>query len=257
MNGLIVEDNASAREGLGQLLTNAGFSVSTASDGAQALAKLDEQRFDVMLLDIWMPQMTGLELLERLRDKPGLPKILVMTADDTPETLLLSLRKQAHQFVRKPIDPKGLLEVLRNLEKAPAGEPEIRVISARPAWVELLVPCGQEVADRIQSYITNLEIDLPTEVRESMGQVFRELLLDAMECDGPLNPARKLRISYLRAQRMLMYRIGEAGQDGSAPAQVVSLGARLSPGAILARAQADELLFNEARNEVVVVKYLD
>lgn len=61
------------------------------------------------------------------------------------------------------------------------------------------------------------------------------------------------RISYLRAQRMMLYRIGDDGAASAADAAAPLL----QPGAILARAQADELLYNEARNEVVVVKYLD
>lgn len=268
---LIVEDDRAAREGLSQLLTGAGFSVTTAGDGAEALTKLEDQRFDVMLLDIWMPKINGLELLGRLREKPDQPKIIVMTADDTPETLLLTLRKQAHHFVRKPIEPAALVALVRSAMASPPGEPAIVVLSARPAWVELLVSCAPDVADRIQSYIVNLDVDLPQEIRESMGLTFRELLLDAMEWDGHLDPNRKVRIAYLRAQKMLMYRIADAGYgfrssdlQPSAARREDSLqgdgrdGSQLlRPGALLARAQADELLFNEARNEVVVVKYLN
>lgn len=269
---LIVEDDRAAREGLSQLLTGAGCSVTTASDGAEALTKLEEQRFDVMLLDIWLPKINGLELLGRLRDKPDQPKIIVMTADDTPETLLLTLRKQAHQFVRKPIEPAALVALVHSALASPPGEPAIVVLSARPAWVELLVSCALDVADRIQSYIVNLDVDLPQEIRETMGLTFRELLLDAMEWDGHLDPNRKVRIAYLRARKMLMYRIADAGY-GFRSGDLQPSGARhtdaslqgdgrdgshlLRPGALLARAGADELLFNEARNEVVVVKYLN
>lgn len=270
---LIVEDDRAAREGLSQLLTIAGFSVITASDGAEALSKLDEQRFDVMLLDIWMPQMNGLELLGKLGDRPGLPKVIIMTADDTPETLLLTLRKHAHQFVRKPIELAALLVLVRSAVAAPPGEPPIVVLSARPAWVEVLVACTLEVADRIQSYIVSLDVDLPSEMRETLGLVFRELLLDAMEWDGQLDPNRKVRIACLRTKRMLLYRIADAGYGfratdsplsapvGHTDASLQQDGrgavARLRPGALLVRAQVDELLFNEARSEVVAVKYLD
>ena len=269
---LIVEDDRAAREGLCQLLTVAGFSVTAATDGAEALTKLEEQRFDMMLLDIWLPKISGLELLERLRDKPDQPKIIIITADDTPETLLLTLRKQAHQFVRKPIDPTALLALVRSAVASPPGEPAIVVLSARPAWVELLVSCGHEVADRIQSYIVNLDVDLPREIRETMGLVFRELLLDAMEWDGQLDPNRKVRIAYLRARKMLLYRIADAGYGFRSSDRHLSADRHIAaslehegrgrsnllwPGALLARAQADELLFNEGRNEVAVVKYLD
>lgn len=271
---LLVEDNQAAREGLSQLLGLSGFSVTTANDGVEALERLNEQSFDVMLLDIWLPRMNGLELLEQLRDKPNLPKVIVMTADDSPETLLLTLRKQAYQFVSKPVQPAALVELLRNTLAAPTGLPAMVVLSARPGWVEVLVPCARDVADRIQSYILQLELDLPQAVRETVGLVFRELLLDAMEWDGHLDPNRKVRIAFLRARRMLLYRIADAGSGfrvsdspagaagRQADASVETTGHRdramgLRPGAIMARAQADEVLFNEARNEVVVVKYLD
>src|SRR5688572_19364325 len=144
---LIVEDERAAREGLAQLLTAAGFSVATAADGAAALGTLETQQFDLMLLDVWMPKFTGLEVLERLHGKPDVPKIIVMTADDTPETLLRAMRKDAHQFVRKPIEPAALVALVRTAIAVPAAEPAIVVLSARPAWVELLVSCGHDVAD--------------------------------------------------------------------------------------------------------------
>jgi hypothetical protein len=193
-----------------------------------------------------------------------------MTGDDSQETLLLTLRKQAYQFVRKPIQPAKLMDLIRRTLAAPADLPPIVVLSASAHWVEVLVPCARDVADRIQSYIRQLEIDLPREVRDTVGLVFRELLLDAMEWRGHLDPSCRVRISYLRAERMLLYRISDAGPTGAGAAKAVSggrpvgaaettapEGGKLRPGQLLALAQADELLFNEARTEVIVVKYLD
>jgi CheY-like chemotaxis protein len=271
---LLVEDDRAALDGMSQLLKLAGFSVATARDGVAALARLKDQSFDVMLLDIWLPKMTGLELLAQLDDLPHQPKVIVMTGDDSQETLLLTLREHAYQFVRKPIQPQKLMDLIRRTLAAPSDLPAIVVLSASANWVEVLVPCALDVADRIQSYIRQLEIDLPREIRDTVGLVFRELLLDAMERNGHLDPNRRVRIAYLRAERMLLYRISDAGVGVSTsdPAKADArrhAGAttgttqpphgesRLRPGQLLALAQADELLFNEARNEVVVVKYLD
>jgi len=268
---LLVEDDRSALDGLSQLLEMAGFAVSTARDGIEALAKLNEHSFDVMLLDIWLPRMTGLELLAQLPDQRTQPKVIVMTGDDSQETLLLTFREQAYQYVRKPIQPQKLMDLLRRTLAAPSGLPAIVVLSASPTWIEVLVPCARDMAERIQSYIRQLEVDLPREVRDTVGLVFRELLLDAMEWHGHLDPNCRVRIAYLRAQRMLLYRIADAGigtSNTARPAAARAAGAaagtgpdpaepRLRPGQILALAQADELLFNEARNEVVVVKYLE
>lgn len=270
---LLVEDDSSALDGFSQLLETAGFAVTTARDGVEALEKIITQSFDVMLLDIWLPRMTGLELLAQLPDQPNQPKVIVMTADDSQETLLLTLRKQAYQYVRKPIQPKQLIDLIRRTLAAPSDLPPIVVLSAAPTWIEVLVPCARNVADRIQSYIRQLEVDLPREVRDTVGLVFRELLLDAMEWSGHLDPNCRVRIAYLRAERMLLYRIADASLGSSTwdPTQAATgrhaagtgtaphpqSEKKLRPGQLLALAQADELLFNEAGNELVVVKYLD
>jgi len=121
-----------------------------------------------------------------------------------------------------------------------------------------------------------LRADLPQEVRESVGWVFRELLLNAIEWGGQLDPRRKVRISYLRARRMLLYRIADPGKGfrfeelrhaavgnpKEEPIEHVEVrkDQGLRPGGfgiLLSRAMADELLYNEAQNEVVFVKYLD
>jgi anti-sigma regulatory factor (Ser/Thr protein kinase) len=133
------------------------------------------------------------------------------------------------------------------------------------------VPCTQACADRVEGVIGALETDLPGDVRSAVGVAFRELLLDAMEGDGRFDPNRRVRISYLRARRMLMYRIADAGygfraedlpHDAEPPADAVTPGdgafqPLMRPGLVVARQLADEVLVNEARNEVVLVKYLD
>jgi CheY-like chemotaxis protein len=254
---LVADDNPTIRKGLTQLLQLSGLNASSAADGQTALDIMRRERVDVLLTDLWMPRLSGLEVIGQLHDIKPTPKVILVTADDTPETLLMALRREAHQFMRKPIDIEGLMQLLHTMDDAgTTADAHIEVISARPAWIELLVSCGRDIADRIESYVVNLDVDLPKEMRETMGQVFRELLLDAMNCDAPVEPDRKLRVSYLRAKRMMMYRIGEV-TAGTTPARPTLAHAQLQPGAILARAQADELLYNESRNEVVVVKYLD
>ena len=84
-------------------------------------------------------------------------------------------------------------------------------MSARPDWVELVVPCTRDAADRLHAVMSQLETDLPEDVRESVGYAFRELLLNAVEWGGSLDPKRKVKISYLRAKRMLLYRIADPG----------------------------------------------
>ena len=273
---LVVEDDRPTRHLLSGLLRAAGFSVATARDGANAFRHLKRRPFDLMLLDVWMPRMNGLELLARLRNAPVRPKVVVMTSDDTPETLLQAVREQAHHYIAKPVEPKALVELLRQVLAARSASPPIEVVSARPSWVELLVPCEREAADRIQGFMGRLEADLAPDVRESVGFAFRELLLNAIEWGGQLDPNRKVRIAYLRARRMLLYRIADPGRGfsfeglthaavghpaGSPLDHMRSREERgLRPGGfgiMISQAKVDELLYNEAQNEVVFVKYLD
>jgi anti-sigma regulatory factor (Ser/Thr protein kinase) len=158
---------------------------------------------------------------------------------------------------------------------APEGPP-IEVVSARPEWVELLVPCTREAAGRLESVMAHLDANLAPDVRESIAFAFRELLLNAVEWGGKLDPSRTVRIACLRAKRMLMYRIADPGPGfdidqlphaaiGQPPSDPIAhMHVReakgIRPGGfglLTVRASVDELIHNEQRNEVVFIKYLD
>jgi CheY-like chemotaxis protein len=272
---LVVDDDRATRHVTRAVLAKAGFRVRLAKDGAEALTRLKSARFDLMLLDVWMPRLDGLGVLDRLkRRRVRRPKVVVMTSDDTPETLLRAIRQQAQQYVHKPVEPRALVSLVRDALKHRA-EPPIEVVSARPDWVELVVPCMREAADRLQAVMAHLEADLPEDTRESVGYAFRELMLNAVEWGGKLDPKRKVRISYLRAKRMLLYRIADPGpgfkMEGLDHAAIshpddpiehmrIREEKGLRPGGfgiLMVRAKVDELIYNEKRNEVVFVKYLD
>ena len=272
---LVVDDDRSTRELIRLQLRAAGYAVDTAGDGAAALARIRRKSPDLVLLDVWMPGMDGLEMLAHLRGEPSQPKVVVMTADDTSETLLRAVREHAYRYVTKPVEPKDLLALVKDVLASKQVRP-IEVVSARPDWVELLVPCEREAAERIQDILSRLDSDLPEAVRTQIGQAFRELLMNAIEWGGGLDPGKSVRISYLRARRMLLYRIADPGKGFSF--EGLSHSALANPsdqpmqhtftreekglrpggfGLLMTRQMVDELLYNEAHNEVVFVKYLD
>jgi CheY-like chemotaxis protein/anti-sigma regulatory factor (Ser/Thr protein kinase) len=274
---LLVDDDRAFRHAIGTLLTAAGYVVLQAADGPEALALLTREPVDLMLLDIGLPGMSGLDVLAGVQSMAAAPRVVIVTADDTPETLLKAVRGQADRFVRKPFAPTAIVEVVEEaLQSPPAALLPIEVVSARPEWVEIVAPCSLAVADRIQAFVMQLETELSDSVRESIGQAFRELLCNAIEWGGKLDPTRKVRISCLRAKRMLLYRIADPGEgfsleglkhaaisnpDGD-PLQhaFVREEKGLRPGGLglaITRTLVDELIYNEARNEVVFVKYLE
>ena len=100
---LIADDDRATRQILRQALVDAGFSVSLASDGRAALRHLRKAKFDFMLLDVWMPGLNGLELLAQIRGIASPPRVVVMTSDRTPETLLRAVQEQAFRFIAERI----------------------------------------------------------------------------------------------------------------------------------------------------------
>ncbi len=268
---LVADDDPETRKSLTEILRDEKFAVSTAGDARTALNKLRKMHFDLALLDVGMPQMSGFDVLKALRGKKSLPRVLVITEDGRPGTV----HEHADQCVSKSIDRETLVKLVREYLEKKTSVPPIEVLSARSEWVELLVPCSLEAAGLLEAFMTQLNIGLRDEVRGSAAQAFHELLLNAIEWGGKLNPKRRVRVSYLRGKRMLLYRIADPGRGfkfaGLSHAAVAHTDEPtrhgrirerkgLRPGGfglVLVKANADELLYNEAQNEVVFVKYLD
>jgi DNA-binding response OmpR family regulator len=272
---LVTDDDGATREMLRGVLKKKGHKVSVASDGMSALTAIHKNKFDLVLLDIWMPKMTGLGLLGSLQGEDHIPKIIVMTSDKTSDTLLHALRGHVYQFMTKPIDAETLLLTVDNALSANPATPAIEVIAANSHWVELLVPCERSVVSRVQSFLSRLETDLPEDVLEKVGYAFRELLNNAIEWGGHLDPNLKVRISYIRTKRLLMYRLDDPGPgfkieelkhaaisnpENDPMAHMIEREARgLRPGGLglmLTQQLVDELVYNESRNSVVLIKYL-
>jgi len=271
---LVADDDRTTRFAVSSMLKKAGYAVTAAKDGAEALRNIQRKTFDLAFLDIWMPGLTGREVLARVREGESHPKIIMMTSDATPENVLRAIREQAYEYLSKPFPPKEAVEVAERALKQNASPP-IEVISAKPHWVELLIPCTREAAERIQSFLMKLEADLPDHLRDTIGLALKELLLNAVEWGGKLDPNRKVRIAHVRSSRLLLYRVADpgpgfsfkdlthaaVGHPADEPIAHVNIRDQLGirPGGFgiaMIRAMADELLYNEAQNEVIFIKYL-
>jgi CheY-like chemotaxis protein/anti-sigma regulatory factor (Ser/Thr protein kinase) len=271
---LVIEDNSNQRNGLCRLLERAGYEVRSAADGVEALQKIRNSTFDLLLVDIWMPRMNGLELLQLL-PKESRPKALIITADESPELLLRTLREKAYLSISKPVNPEELLQTVKRTLESPPGPNAIEVISAGPHWVELRFPCEMQIASQIENVVDQLNCSLPPRVRQSVKMALHELLMNAIEWGGRLNPEAQAQIDYLRTRKFVMCRIADPGK-GFDPRGVefaaVTAHAQgplahadireekgLRPGGFgiqLAKSLVDELVYNEAHNEVAIVKYL-
>lgn len=111
---LVVDDDELILVALFELLSPKGYTVSTALDGPQALEKVEKNRFDLLILDIIMPQMDGFQLCEKIRTMKGYSEvpIIMLTAKSDPEDQKRGLAAGANLFLPKPISPQRLLDLI-------------------------------------------------------------------------------------------------------------------------------------------------
>jgi two-component system, NtrC family, nitrogen regulation response regulator NtrX len=111
---LIVDDERGIRESLGALLRDEGYEVETVATGEECLARLDHHAFDLLLLDVWLPQMDGLETLSRLQSKDEVPITVMISGHGNIETAVRATKLGAFDFVEKPLSLEKIVLVVRN-----------------------------------------------------------------------------------------------------------------------------------------------
>jgi two-component system, OmpR family, alkaline phosphatase synthesis response regulator PhoP len=145
MRILVVEDEPFLREGLTDLLRGDGHEVEAVGDGVTAAERGQAEPFELVLLDLMLPRMNGLEVCRRLRlARPGLP-ILMLTARGDEEDKVRGLAEGADDYVTKPFGARELLARVRALGRRAAGAP------AGPELIELdgcKIDLGRLIAQR-------------------------------------------------------------------------------------------------------------
>lgn len=111
---LIVEDEENERTGLAELVSAWGYRAETAKDGAEGLEKVTNWSPSIVLTDMKMPRMGGLELLERLATDAQTMAVIVVTAQGTIDSAVQAMRMGAYDYITKPIDTNRLRTILQN-----------------------------------------------------------------------------------------------------------------------------------------------
>jgi CheY-like chemotaxis protein len=272
---LIVDDDPDIHQLLATALSEGNYVIESKYDGLEALSLLQAKSFDLVITDVRMPGLNGLELLGKIHEmRPG-TRVLVMTAEGTPATVIRSLREQAFGYFTKPFSLAAAAETVALALGTPGPQGDIEVLSATPQWIALNLRCKLEIADRIIPFLRELSTDLSVEEREDIGAAFRELLMNAIEHGAGSDPSKAVRVDYVRTARSIVYKVLDPGQgfsldnlphaalsnDADAPYQHCEVRNRLGlrPGGfgiLLTKSLADELIYNERGNEVLLIKYL-
>jgi DNA-binding NtrC family response regulator len=128
---MVVEDDLHERQGLSDLLSAWGYETDASSDGAEALEKIEAFNPALVIADLRMPQVSGMDLLRQLHDaRPGLPFIM-LTGHGTIEEAVEATKLGAYNFLEKPLDPKRLQVELRNCMERHESERQLEVAHRR------------------------------------------------------------------------------------------------------------------------------
>jgi DNA-binding response OmpR family regulator len=134
---LAVDDEAGILRLMKLELTGQGFRVITAANGEEALKLVEEQRPDVVLLDVIMPEMTGLEVMRRIREQMNVP-IIMVTAKDSDQDKVRGLEMGADDYIVKPFSPEEMGARIRAvLRRAIGNQNTERVIKVQDVEIDL------------------------------------------------------------------------------------------------------------------------
>jgi two-component system, NtrC family, nitrogen regulation response regulator NtrX len=115
---LIVDDESGIRESLQGVLEDEGYKISTSPSGEDCLELMRKSAFDVLLLDVWLPGIDGLDTLEKIRGMDDPPEVIMISGHGTIETAVRATRLGAYDFVEKPLSLEKTLILVKNASEA-------------------------------------------------------------------------------------------------------------------------------------------
>ncbi len=187
---LVIDDEKAIRKTLSEILSFEGYKVDEAADGEEGLKKFKEKTFDVVLCDVKMPKVDGLEFLQKAAEtNPDVPVIMI-SGHGTIETAVEAVKTGAYDFISKPPDLNRLLITIRNAMERNKLVTETKVLKRRVAKVQNMI--GE--SDAIKKIKETIEKVAPTDARilvtgeNGVGKelVARWVHQKSNRADGPL-----------------------------------------------------------------------
>jgi two-component system nitrogen regulation response regulator NtrX len=160
-NILIIDDEKAIRKTLSEILSYEGYKIDEAADGEEGLRKLREKEFDVVLCDIKMPKVDGIEFLEKSKDINGDTPIIMISGHGTIETAVEAVKKGAYDYISKPPDLNRLLITIRNAMDKNQLVAETKVLKRKVSKVQEMI--GE--SDPMLKIKETIEKVAPTEAR--------------------------------------------------------------------------------------------
>jgi len=111
---LVVDDEGGIRESLTSILSDEGYLVASAASAEEALERASAQDFEVILLDVWLPGIDGLEALSRMQSFTRPPSVIMISGHGTIETAVRATKLGAFDFIEKPLSLEKIIVLVRN-----------------------------------------------------------------------------------------------------------------------------------------------
>jgi two-component system, NtrC family, nitrogen regulation response regulator NtrX len=138
-NILIIDDEKAIRKTLSEILSYEGYKIEEASDGEEGLKKFKEKSYDVVLCDIKMPKLDGLEFLDKAREANADVPVIMISGHGTIETAVEAVKKGAYDYISKPPDLNRLLITIRNAKDKTNLVAETKVLKRKVSKVEEMI----------------------------------------------------------------------------------------------------------------------
>jgi len=293
VTALVVDDSAMDRRLAGTLLKRAGFEPSYAENGTLALAQIQASPPDIVVTDMQMPEMDGLELVREIRARDVHVPVILMTAHGSEELAVKALQGGAASYVPKRSLAHDLVTTVQNvLELARAGRASLRVlecldhiearfivendVSTIPVLVGHLesdltrlkladdtglIQVGVALREALVNAIYHGNLELSSELREIDGGKPYEVLAEKRRHEMPYMP-RRARVLARVTRTEVTYVVSDEGPgfdltalpDPTDPAQLERVSGR---GLLLIRTFMDEVTHNARGNEITMIKRID
>jgi len=114
---LVVDDQSGMRETLSDILQDAGYMVEAAVDGYCAIKKAGKQFFDIILMDVIMPGINGVEAIKEIKKLNSQTKFILMTAYSAETLINEAVKLGIYQYINKPFPPEQIISILENINK--------------------------------------------------------------------------------------------------------------------------------------------
>jgi anti-sigma regulatory factor (Ser/Thr protein kinase)/ActR/RegA family two-component response regulator len=272
---LLVGGDSQIEERLKSSLEPKAWAIQHVRDNAAALVVALRKAFDLIITSERTTGKEDIELLRKMRRIRPHTRLIILADESTPADVITSMREHAFSYFSRPFSLDALGAMIQHAIDEPCWDDGIEVVSATPEWIRIKARCDFKTADRVLQFLDEIS-ELPSAERHAVGTAFREMLMNAIEHGGRLDPNQQVEISYVRARHMVTCRISDSGEgftlDAIPHAAIAnpsddpirhieyreSHGMRPGGfGVLLAQRLVDQVIYNEQGNEVVLIKYLN